>query len=322
MGNQLPYVDRVKVMVMSDASTRLAALRTGKVDQMAPLTYDQADEMRVSARDMIEKKSTHFQGRGTPIFMRTDTPPFDDVLVRRAMNMAIDLDEINEGLYNGEGDPFPLPFAYTKEYDAMYLKPTDPDYPPILNEIYSYNPEKAKQLLAEAGYPDGFKTELMIVNTEADYNSILLEYWKAIGVEVELKIVERGEKWNRSMAWTHPAMITDTTGPVAVFVVGNTYAGHRFNLSILDWDTVIADHLTKVRTYAFTDLTAAMKEYREMTKHVLAQAYHIPNVAGPVSNFYWPWIGNYSGELCIGYDDMTWPTYIWIDEDLKASMGY
>ena len=321
-GNQLPYVDRVKVMVITDASTRLAALRTGKVDQMVPLSYDQADELRVSAKGLIEIQGKHWQGRGSPIFLRTDTPPFDNVLVRRAMNMAIDRDEINQGLYNGEGDQFPLPYAYTPEYDAMYLKPTDPDYPPILNEIYSYNPEKAKQLLAEAGYPDGFKTKLMIVAVEADYNSILLEYWKAIGVEVEFQIVEGGEKWTTSMNWAHPAMITDTTGPVAVFMTGNTYAGKRFNLSILTDDQVITDHLTNVRTYAYQDLTQAMKEYREMTKHVLEQAYHIPNVAGPVSLFYWPWIKNYSGEITVGYDDMTWPQYIWLDLDLKRSMGY
>jgi peptide/nickel transport system substrate-binding protein len=321
-GNQLPYVDRVKTMVVVDASTRLAALRTGKVDHLVPLTYDQSNEIRVSAPDMIEIQSPHWQGRGMPLFMRTDTPPFDNVLVRRAMNMAIDRDEINQGLYEGKGDPFPLPFAYTKEYDPLYLKPTDPDYPPILNEIYSYNPEKAKQLLADAGYPDGFKTTMLIVASEADYNSILVEYWKAIGIEVEFQIVEPGEKGNMSMGWTHPALVADTTGPVAVFMVGNTYAGHRYNLSLITDDQVITDHLAKVRTYAYTDLTQAMKEYREMTKHVLEQAYHVPDVAGPVSLFYWPWIKNYSGEITVGYDDMTWPQYVWVDQDLKKSMGY
>jgi peptide/nickel transport system substrate-binding protein len=124
------------------------------------------------------------------------------------------------------------------------------------------------------------------------------------------------------MGWTHPALVNDTTGPVAVFMVGNTYAGHRYNLSILTDDQVITDYMKKVRTYAYTDLTQAMKEYREMTKHVLEQAYHVPNVAGPVSLFYWPWIKNYSGEITVGYDDMTWPQYVWIDQNLKKSMGY
>lgn len=320
-GNQLPYVDRVQVMVITDASTRNAALRTGKIDWNVPLTYDQAKEIRQTAKGIIEIQSSHWQGRGSPMFMRTDTPPFTNVLVRRAMNMAIDRETINRDLYEGKGDPFPFPFAYTKEYDAMYLKPTDPDYPPILKEIYSYNPEKARQLLKEAGYPNGFKTTLLLTSGEVDYASILMEMWAKIGVEVEFMVREIGDKTSMCLGWRHPALVSDTTGPVAVFMVGNSFTGKRYNLSIID-DPVITESLKKVRIAAITDLRQAMREYREMTKYALEQAFHIPDVSGPVSLFYWPWVKNYSGEICVGYDDMTFMQWVWIDQDLKKSMGY
>ncbi len=320
-GNQLPYVDRVKVMVVTDVSTRNAALRTGKIDQFVPVPYDQAKELRQTTKGIIEIQSPHWQGRGMPLFMRTDTPPFNDVRVRRAMNMAIDRERINRELYEGKGDPFPFPFAYTKEYDPMYLKPTDPDYPPILREIYSYNPEKAKQLLKEAGYPNGFKTQMLLTNAEVDYNSILKEMWSKVGIEVEFMIREAGDKTSMCLGWRHPALVADTTGPVAVFMVGNSFAGKRYNLSIID-DPVITESLKKVRSAAITDLRQAMREYREMTKYALEQAFHVPDVAGPVSLFYWPWVKNYSGEITVGYDDMTWPQWVWIDEKLKKSMGY
>jgi len=74
-GDQLPYVERVKVMIVPDASTRYAALRTGKVDHIVPISYDDANELRKSAKGIVEIKSTHWQGRGTPYFMRTDKPP-------------------------------------------------------------------------------------------------------------------------------------------------------------------------------------------------------------------------------------------------------
>jgi peptide/nickel transport system substrate-binding protein len=65
-----------------------------------------------------------------------------------------------------------------------------------------------------------------------------------------------------------------------------------------------------------------MKAYREMTKYALEQAFHVPDVAGPQSMMYWPWIKNYSGEITVGYDDMTFRTWIWVDQDMKTKMGY
>jgi peptide/nickel transport system substrate-binding protein len=322
-GDQLPYVDRVKVMVVPDASTRLAALRTGKVDQMGPIVYDDANELRKSAPNLVEVQSSHFQGRGTPYFMRTDTKPFDDVKVRRAMNMAVDREGISKGQYDSKGDIFPFPFAYVKEYDPMYYKQAD--WTPEIKDIYTYNPEKAKQLLAEAGYPNGFKTEVLLSSTDTvgiDTASILKEMWSKIGADVEIVLKDAAVVNNMRLGWQHPAMTPDTTGPVAVFVVGNSFYGKRYNLSILDKDQAILDHLAKVRALAYTDLTAAMQEYREMTKYALGQAFHVVVPSGPQSLMYWPWVRNYSGEQTVGYDDMTWPMYIWVDQDMKGTMGY
>ena len=322
-GDQLPYIDRVKVLVVPDASTRYAALRTGKVDHIVPVTYDEANELRNSAPDLVEIQSAHWQGRGTPYFMRTDTPPFDNVKVRRAMNMAIDRQAIIDGLYDGKGDIFPFPFAYVKEYDPLYYK--QEDWSDEVKSIYTYNPDGAKALLAEAGYPNGFKTEVLLSSTDTvgiDMASVAKEMWLKIGVDVEITLKDAGVVGNMKLAWTHPAMTPDTTGPVAVFVVGNSFYGKRYNLSILDKDQTILDDLAKVRSLAYTDLTAAMQEYREMTKYALAQAFHVVVPSGPSSLMYWPWIKNYSGEITVGYDDMTWPMYVWIDQDMKSKMGH
>ncbi len=323
-GDQLPYIDKVKVMVVPDVSTRYAALRTGKVDRIVPIPYDDANELRKSAIGIKEIKSTHWQGRGSPYFMRTDKPPFDNVKVRRAMNMAVDRQSILNSQFGGQGQIFPFPFAYVPEYDPLYLKPTDPDYPEILREIYTYNPEKARQLLKEAGYPNGFRTEMLVNSAsvaEIDMATIFKEMWAKIGVVVDLLPREPGVKANMSLNWTHPPMIPDTTGPVAVFVVGNSFAGIRFNLSIVK-DPVIDKFLADCREAAATDLTKAMKVYREMTKYALEQAFHVPDVQGPQSLMYWPWLKNYSGEICVGYDNMNVSRYIWIDQDLKRKMGY
>ena len=321
-GDQLPYLDKVKVMVVPDTSTRYAALRTGKVDRIVPITYDDANALRKTTAQLVEVKSTHWQGRGTPYFMRTDKAPFNDVRVRKAMNMAIDRNSIIKSQYGGQGDVFPYPFAYVKEYDALYYKQAD--WTQEIKDIYTYNPEGAKKLLADAGYPNGFKTEVLLSSTNTvgiDMTTIYKEMWSKIGVDVTITLKEPTVVANMATAWTHPAMIPDTTGPVSIFMIGNTFAGIRYNLSIIN-DPKITDYLSKVRTAAITDLTASMKAYREMTQYALTQAYHVPDVAGPYSLMYWPWIKNYSGEITVGYDDMTWDWYVWVDQDLKAKMGY
>jgi peptide/nickel transport system substrate-binding protein len=61
--------------------------------------------------------------------------------------------------------------------------------------------------------------------------------------------------------------------------------------------------------------------YRELTKYVVQQAYVIPAVTGSYYTLWWPWLKNYSGELMIGYDNPTWPAFIWYDQALKKSMG-
>lgn len=320
-GDQLPYINQVNVFIIPDNSTLDAALRTGKVDETVPVQYDDANQLRKTP-GLVEKISNTWQGRGTPYFMRTDEPPFNDIRVREAMNMAIDRNAIIQSQYNGQGDVFPFPFAYVKEYDPLYYKQAD--WTPEIKAIYTYNPDGAKKLLADAGYPNGFKTTMTVTSTnshEQDMAQIFQEYWSKIGVDVTLHLVDPTVKMNMELNHTHDPLIDETTGPVAVFMVGNSFSGIRYNLSVLN-DPTINQDLSDVRTAAYTDLNVAMQKYEKMTEYALGQAWNVPDVEGPVSIFWWPWLKNYSGEITVGYDKMTWPEYIWIDQNLKKSMGY
>jgi peptide/nickel transport system substrate-binding protein len=238
------------------------------------------------------------------------------------MNMAIDRNSIKKNQFGGEGDAFPYPFAYVKEYDPLYYKQAD--WTQEIKDIYTYNPEGAKKLLADAGYPNGFKTSMTVAATNAsemDMAQIFLGYWSKIGVTVDLHPVDATIKMNMEYAWTHDPIIPETTGPLSIFMIGNTFYGVRYNLSTLT-DPKIDQYLNDCRGAAITDLTKSMKIYRDFSAYALTQAWHVPDVSSPASLFYWPWLKNYDGEITIGYDDMSFSWYLWIDQSLKAKMGY
>ena len=89
---------------------------------------------------------------GTFLAMRVDTKPFDDIRVRRALNMAVNKQEIVKAYYNGNAELF----AYPQHPDYKgYFEPLEA-MPAASRSCSSTIPAKAKKLLAEAGYPNGF----------------------------------------------------------------------------------------------------------------------------------------------------------------------
>jgi peptide/nickel transport system substrate-binding protein len=324
-GNQLPYIDSVQYLIIPDASTRLAALRTGKIDAMVNIGYEDAENLRETATGIREAPGGL---GGTPwyIYMNSQRAPFNDVNVRRALLMAVDLELIRDSLNHGLGQILTYPIEYTPAYADCYLSLDDPDCPESVKELYVYNPDKARALLADAGYPSGFKTTALISSNEVDYFSVIKDMWSKIGVELELDVRETGAV--RSVYNTNNYDIVGAAGgrgPISTFyhmvtLVGEGAAGG----SGAQIDDPVCDEASeKMQSLILTDFKGAMNIFREHMKHVLDQAYVVSAPQYPQSNFYWPWLRNYSGEYMIGYfDQYYWASYIWIDEALKESMGY
>lgn len=163
--------------VLPEGSTRVAALLSGVCDII----------QNVSAVDapLIEKNSNSVvkYARGTRAYsleMNLTMPPFDNLNVRKAMNYAFDRDLLIEIIYGGEGNVFAGPlFPYEEMFDTS-LKP------------YGYNPELAKVLLKEAGYPDGFS---IVLDTETDLREtaeIIAGMLSEVGIKVTVRLWEWG----------------------------------------------------------------------------------------------------------------------------------
>jgi peptide/nickel transport system substrate-binding protein len=316
--NRLPYADGVKFLVITDASTKMAALRTAKIDMLEGLAWEDAKHLSQTNPELV------FGSRGSDgpgLFMRTDTPPFNDIRVRKAMQMAIDLKSIANFYYGGTVDW--RPNGIIGPALKGYYTPLD-EQPKEVQEAYAYNPEGAKKLLAEAGYPNGFKTNA-VNGSEVDLLQILVSNLNDIGIDMEIITMDASAYRGFVLAMKHDqcafhysvgSMPFDPIRGLQKF-----YSGAAQNFSIVK-DPVF-DELVD-------NYTASMTEQEQQEWSVKASDYIIANywaVFLPPKNTYGalqPWFKGYNFEMIDGGGAAFVTGYLpfcWIDQNLKKAMG-
>lgn len=168
-----------EIFVQTSAPTRLTMLQTGQ----AELTYldpSQAEQAAAAGLNTAPSKSLSIMS----LYMNTGKPPFDDIRVRQAMQHAVDRGAIVEGLFFGIGEPV-----------AQYMPPDywayNPDVTPD-DPAHRYDPERARQLLAEAGHPDGVDFEMLVPSLD-DHRAVaeaLVPMLAEAGLRASTRVVE------------------------------------------------------------------------------------------------------------------------------------
>ena len=191
--NQLPYADATRVLVMKDEATRIAAMRTAKGDYMGWLansaisTTEQAEALLKTNPDITLIPYAYRSTTSTAF--NVDKAPFDDINVRRAMQMALDLDTINTIYFKGWATVEPMGQVGTGAIE--YVTPFA-DWPEDTKQYYMYNPEGAIALLDEAGFtPDenGVRikgSSVFHATSDLALADIFADYWRDIGVDIEI----------------------------------------------------------------------------------------------------------------------------------------
>ncbi len=339
-GNQLPYIDSIRKLDIPDVSTRNAALRTGKIDMFFPYDLQGANEMRKSQPKLKELQFHNWTSSPGAVYMRIDIPPTSDIRVRKALMMATDFETIRKTVNQGQGEIITFPFMPSIAYGGapgspikgLYVSLNDPDLPANVKELYTYSPEKAKQLLKEAGFPSGFKVDVLIASTPTtviDYLSIYKDMWAKVGVELNMMIRDTATVTSLASSYQHPPLSVSNTNSVGRFSQPTVFAGEgNSNRSMIRQDPTIEAALNKIRALTLSDKPAdqssAMTMMRELVRdYILGQAYAIPTPMAPFSVFWWPWLKGYSGETTIQLSIYyRWSEWVWIDQNLKKSMGY
>jgi peptide/nickel transport system substrate-binding protein len=178
----VPQLDRLTVELIPDPAARTAALRSGRVDWIEAAQPD----------DFASLESAGFVTTGNSFDwewswqLMTGEEPFDDIRVRQAMNYAIDREAIAEDLLHGTATPAYQMFAPA----SLYYDEAD--------DIYSYDPDRARELLAEAGYPDGLEVTVGYITAGSGsmqakpMNEALQAQLAEVGIDVTLDPVDFG----------------------------------------------------------------------------------------------------------------------------------
>jgi peptide/nickel transport system substrate-binding protein len=317
-GNQLPYLDRVKQLIITDPSTRLAAMRVGKVDWLGdffnPIQWDTAKSLMSTNPELKSKQYSMEMTKA--IGFRTDKKPFDDIRVRRAMQLAVDKKAIATNFYGGYADMIIWPVGPDPSFADMRVDIKD--LPAETQELFGYYPDKAQKLLADAGYTNGFSFNLPCRQGDVDVLTIILAYWEKVGIKAKLQVTEEVAMQAIQANKSHETAFTWVVEGAQSFKFLWERPGATYNTAMVN-DPKMNEYIAKIDAITTYQAPAARVIMKEAFAYELSQAWYL-QVPGPqVFTFWQPWVNNYHGELMLGkakiYD---FPKYIWIDTNMKG----
>ena len=320
--NRLPYVDEVRQLIMPDEATRVAALRSRKIDSWAWVdSLDQVESLERTNPEIVAH--TQYVRSSASFAPNVRVPPFDDIRVRRAMQMALDLETIATPIWKGYADTTPQGLIGV----AGYYLPFE-EWPAEVRQYYTYDPEGAEKLLDEAGYPRGadgtrFKTVLNYGAWAAlDFSEIATTYWAEIGVDVEIDELTGAEYHERLFSRTGEGMYSAIAGTPydPPMVVGWYHSDAQWNRPGSQWPELDAMVDAAV---AATTVEEQQRLIKEADMYAMEKHWLIWGPKSPGWTLVQPWVIGYNGEKELtpaSYNDIY--ARLWIDSELKEAMGH
>jgi len=250
-----PAVGEADIEIINDDNARVLKLRAGEIDAIVGIPFNQVAQLQ-------SDPSLHVGV--APVFrielvqLNTTKKPFDDPRVRQALNYAVDKDALVKGVLRGNGT-VAVSSLPVMAYHNDALQP------------YPHDPAKAKALLAEAGYPNGFSATLLVPAGDVTYRQVasaLQSDFKKAGVDVQIQTIEGSSQYSTTKAGNFEMSLSyatsDTIDPDQLigFTAINPERANAFHTQWKD-DRVNALYETERTTLDGPDRAAQFKEMEQ-----------------------------------------------------------
>ncbi len=257
------YLDKVTFKIMENADSLVMSLQSGAIDLCSHLTSTQVAQL---GGDFHVAEGT--MNLVQALYLNNAEKPFDDVRVRQALCYAVDKQGIIDLAFDGYGSPIGSSMypAFGKYFDES------------LTNYYTKDVEKAKSLLADAGYPNGFEMTITVPSNyqpHIDTAQVLVEQLKEIGVTAKIELVEWGT-WvsdvyaGRQFQSTVVGVdASNMTARALLERFTSDYAKNFINYNSADYDALFQQALT---TYDDAEQTAI---YKAMEKNLTENAANV-----------------------------------------------
>ena len=323
--NKLPYADGFRALVINDDATAMAAMRTGKIDLMDSMPLTASQQMKKSNPEIIQVVVP--QGVGVTMDPRNDKPPFSDIRVRKALQMAINLSDIAANYYGGMTSPNPL--SLTAAGLTGWGYPYS-EWPQALKDEYAYNPTAARKLLDDAGIPAHYATNIYLDSaTDKDLVQIVKSYFAAVGVDMEIRPLDSATFGNLiNTKHSNDALVMRNSG-----ALGLAFYPLRHLLRYGTGQPANAAMVTGFDHF-YTDALAAttVDQVKAIVKaanmDVAQNHYSISLLVAPNFFFCQPWLKGFNAQYG-SFSGTNGPFFLyfygarwWIDGTLKKSMGF
>jgi peptide/nickel transport system substrate-binding protein len=311
----IPFVDELVWPFIPDESTQIAALRTATLD--AHLNVDVAHQEALDRTNPTLKKIEQPSGDANFIVLRTDQAPFTDRNVRRAMMIGTDRKAIFDAV-TGIGVDYNWPIFPGSTGHVPFK-----ELPASTQLLFEHNPELAREMLAAAGYPDGFDLTITVPTEELemiDLAEMLAGLWEEdLGVRLKIDVVDHNAYGAIREQRTYGNIIMWEGYPLLSSSVIDYYETGAFSnysmYSDAQYDQ-IADEVKVLSDPADQDPLL-----RDLFVKALDEVPIIPLAMASQYTYWWPWVKNYFGERNASIIQPPVET-LWIDQALKKEMGF
>lgn len=269
----LPYLSKVVFRFYKDQSTLSSALRSKAIDMTWLKDPKVAALMTRTSPQLVSAPGQ--TSRTFPIWLNMKAKPFDDIRVRRALSLATDREACVQTVLGGSGKVGAMiPESQVGGYDGVGEMP-----------YYRHDPEAAKKLLAEAGYPDGIDLGDYIVVAANPLDvacaQILQQQWQAAGITVKLMPMETAPLLNQWSSGTWPTLLsvalswTPDADAIFQYLVSDSKFGKAIGVSDEKLDAMIAAARSEVDAVARAARNMEIQRYIADNVYVM-QVYQYP----------------------------------------------